>query len=220
VSAEVIPANIGHAVLVRLAADVDASAAWLSELDGASGDGDHGVNMRTGMRLADERVEPGSSVSDALRKVGDTLLEDIGGAMGPLYGVFFLALADASAGREWIDAECALTMLSDGAAAVIDLGGAEVGDKTLIDVLVPTVGAFREALASGEGLAAALGTAADAAGRRRDATKYMVARIGRAARAGERSRGHIDAGAASCALILGAICSVFAENVQSEAIAS
>ena len=81
--------------------------------------------MRTGMGLADERVEPGTSVSDALRKVGDTLLEDIGGAMGPLYGVFFLALADAGAGREWIDGECALTMLSDGADAVIDLGGAE-----------------------------------------------------------------------------------------------
>ena len=152
--------------------------------------------------------------------LAETLLEDIGGSMGPLYGVFFIALADASAGREWIDSECALTMLADGAAAVIDLGGAEAGDKTLIDVLVPTVAAFRAALSSGERLAVALGTAVDTAVRCRDATAQMVARIGRAARAGERSRGHIDAGAASCALILGAICSVFAENVQSEAIAS
>ena len=87
-------------------------------------------------------------------------------------------------------------------------------------MLVPTVAAFRAALSSGERLAVALGTAVDTAVRCRDATEQMVARIGRAARAGERSRGHIDAGAASCALILGAICSVFAENVQSEAIAS
>jgi len=220
VSGELIPTAIGGTVVIRLAADVGESAAWLSQLDGASGDGDHGVNMRTGMELAAERVESGASISDALRKVGDTLLEDVGGAMGPLYGVFFLALADASAGREWLDAECVRAMLAGGAEAVIELGGASVGDKTLVDVLVPTVEAFEGALAANERFVVALGTAADTAEQRRDATKEMVARVGRAARAGERSRGHIDAGAASCALILVAICSVFAENIQSEAIAS
>jgi dihydroxyacetone kinase-like protein len=220
VSAEVIPAGIGRDVVVRLAVDIGEGAAWLSELDGASGDGDHGVNMRTGIELAAERVEPGASISDALRKVGDTLLEDIGGAMGPLYGVFFLALAEASAGREWIDAEGVSAMLAAGADAVIELGGAEVGDKTLIDVLVPAAEALDAARVAGESLGAALESTAIAAERSRDATKEMVARIGRAARAGERSRGHIDAGAASCALIIKAICAVFAENIQSRANAS
>lgn len=220
-SAELIPASVGGDIVARLAVDVGGAAAWLSELDGASGgDGDHGVNMRTGMELAAGRVAAGTAVSEAMRQVGETLLDDIGGAMGPLYGVFFIALADAGAGREWIDATCARAMLADGADAVIELGGAEVGDKTLVDVLVPAVAAFDEALAADESFAVALGAAAEAAKRSRDATEDMVARIGRAARAGERSRGHIDAGAASCALILVAICSVFAENIQSRANAS
>jgi dihydroxyacetone kinase-like protein len=216
-SPEAIPSGIGNAVVARLAAEIGESAAWLSELDGASGDGDHGVNMRTGMELAAGRVKAGASVSDATRQVGTTLLEDIGGAMGPLYGVFFLALADASADREWIDADCVRLMLGDGAEAVIELGGAEVGDKTLVDVLVPTVDGYDAARAAGEDLAAALRSTARVAAESRDATKEMVARVGRAARAGERSRGQIDAGAASCALIVGAICSVFADNVKPEA---
>lgn len=215
-SPEAIPSGIGHAMVARLAAEIGESAAWLSELDGASGDGDHGVNMRTGMELAAGRVKAGASVSDAMRQVGDTLLEDIGGAMGPLYGVFFVALADASADREWIDADCVRLMLGGGTDAVIELGGAEVGDKTLVDVLVPTVNGYDAARAAGEGLAAALRSTAQVAAESRDATKQMVARVGRAARAGERSRGQIDAGAASCALIVGAICSVFADNVKPE----
>ncbi len=219
-SVEVVPSGIGDLVVARLAADIGGAAAWLSELDGASGDGDHGVNMRTGMDLALTRVPAGASVADAMRTVGETLLEDIGGAMGPLYGVFFIALADASAGREHLDADCIRQMLADGCEQVIELGGAEVGDKTLVDVLVPTVAGLDAALAGGDDLATALRRAAQVAADSRDATEAMVARVGRAARAGERSRGQIDAGAASCALILGAICTVFADNVQSRAIAS
>lgn len=219
-SAEVVPTSIGYEVVARLAADLAAAAAWLSELDGTSGDGDHGVNMRTGMELALSRVEPDASVSAAMRVVGNTLLEDVGGAMGPLYGVFFLALADASDERQAIDAECVRAMLSDGAGSVVELGGAQLGDKTLVDVLVPAADTFEAALSAGDGLGSALEVARQTAERSRDATETMVARIGRAARAGERSRGHIDAGAASCALILGAICLVFAENIQSGAVAS
>jgi dihydroxyacetone kinase len=168
------------------------------------------------MELAAGRVESGASVSEAMRQIGNTLIEDIGGAMGPLYGVFFLALADASEDREWLDASCVGTMLRDGTDAVIELGGAEVGDKTLIDVLVPAVKGFEADSAGGKGLAAALRSTAQIAAESRDATKDMIARVGRAARAGERSRGQIDAGAASCALIVGAICNVLAENVQPE----
>jgi dihydroxyacetone kinase-like protein len=220
VSAEVIPASIGRAVTERFAKDIGELAGWLSELDGTVGDGDHGVNMRTGIELALTRVEADASVSDALRRVGETLLEDIGGAMGPLYGVFFLALADACTDRAWIDVECLRAMLADGAAAVIALGGAQVGDKTLVDVLVPTLAEVDAAVAAGSDLRTVLRAADVAAQQSRDATKEMVAKLGRAARAGERSRGQIDAGAASCALIVAGICSVFAENVQTHAMAS
>ena len=150
---------------------------------------------------------------DAARSA-TTLLEDIGGAMGPLYGVFFIALADAAKDREWLDASCVRQMFAGGCDEVIALGGAEVGDKTLVDVLVPTVAGLDAAIAAGKDLSTALLDAARIAAESRDATEGMVAKLGRAARAGERSRGQIDAGAASCALIVGAICTVFADNVQ------
>jgi dihydroxyacetone kinase-like protein len=220
VSVEVIPSSIGRALSERLANDISSSAARLSELDGAIGDGDHGVNMRTGAELALTRVDSGATVSEALRTIGETLLDDIGGAMGPLYGVFFTALADPCEGREWIDLECFRAMIADGTAAVVDLGGAQVGDKTLVDVLVPTLAAIDAADASGAGLSVALSLADQTARQSRDATKDMVAKIGRAARAGERSRGQIDAGAASCTVILGAIISVFSAHIQSEAVTS
>lgn len=204
------PLGLGRKVVVRLAADIGAAASWLSELDGATGDGDHGINMRTGMDLALTRVEADASLSDGLQTVSETLLNEVGGAMGPLYGVFFAAMAEACSGHAEIDADCVLAMLTAGTDAVVNLGGAVVGDKTLVDVLVPTTSAFGEAVRSGRGLGQALAVAAETAARSRDSTSEMQAKVGRAARAGERSRGQIDAGAASCALIISCICSVLA----------
>ncbi len=176
----------------------------LSEIDGATGDGDHGVNMAKGFRLAGAKLEKldGFDLAQGLNVLGDTLLGDIGGSMGPLYGTFFTDMAEALEGAGALDRDRCGAMLRAGLDAVRGLGEAKPGDKTLVDVLQPAVAAFDEAVARGEGFAACLGAAKAAAAAGLEATRSMVAKLGRAARLGERSRGFLDAGAASCDLIL------------------
>lgn len=215
-TAPTVATTCGPRLIARLAIDIADSAEWLSELDGAIGDGDHGVNMRRGMELAVGQLDSVTSLSDSLRLVGNTLLDDIGGAMGPLYGVFFLALSDAAEGHAEIDAQQFAQMLDDGTTAVVDLGGARLGDKTLVDVLIPASTAFDHAVQSGESFDNALVAMCRASAESRDATKILVARLGRSSRLAERSRGHIDAGAASCAVVLRSIATTFLECLVTE----
>ncbi|MGD0019085.1 MAG: dihydroxyacetone kinase subunit DhaL [Candidatus Limnocylindrales bacterium] len=194
-------------------------AAELSAIDGAIGDGDHGVNMSKGFGLAAERLGSRQvSVSEALGTIGHTLLADVGGAMGPLYGTFFLEMAAASADAERIDATTLERMLDAGVEAVLDLGGARVGDKTLIDVMVPARDAFHDALAAGGSFEFALDAMSQAADKGKESTRDLVARVGRASRLGERSRGVLDAGATSCALILAALAGALRTLLSGEAI--
>lgn len=187
----------------ELAAAINANRAWLSEIDGAIGDGDHGINMSKGFSQAATALgSADGGLAAAFATLGDTLLSGIGGSMGPLYGTFFLDMAAALDGAEVLDAALFSRMARAGLAGIIDLGGANVGDKTLLDALVPATDAFDAAMAGGAGFAAALDAMSAAAERGRDATVDMVAKIGRSARLGERSRGVLDAGAASCCLIL------------------
>lgn len=188
-------------VVLEMAGAINAHRAWLSEIDGAIGDGDHGINMSKGFTQAAATLgEAPGGLAHALRTLGETLLEGIGGSMGPLYGTFFLDMAAALDGQTRLDAAGCGRMLHAGMAGVMDLGGAKSGDKTMLDALVPAVAAYDAALP--EGFPAALTALAAAAEQGRDATRDMVARIGRAARLGERSRGVLDAGAASCCLLL------------------
>jgi dihydroxyacetone kinase-like protein len=127
----------------------------------------------------------------------------IGGSMGPLYGKFFKSLSSSLAANEKIDAQGFGNALSASREAIGSISQAKVGDKTLVDVLYPAVDAYHEALGQGADFSAALAEMKQAAITGRDSTKDLVAQIGRSSRLGERSRGVIDAGAASCALILG-----------------
>lgn len=195
-------ANAGGLV-VGLAAAINANRAWLSEIDGAIGDGDHGINMSKGFSQAAAAIGDGAGgLPAALHTLGDTLLSGIGGSMGPLYGTFFLDMAAAAQGAELLDAALLSRMLHAGLAGLQDLGGAQVGDKTLLDTLVPALEAFDAERHLDVGFAEALDAMSAAAERGRDSTRDLVARIGRAARLGERSRGVLDAGAASCCLLL------------------
>ncbi len=190
-------------VVLDLVAAINANRAWLSEIDGAIGDGDHGINMSKGFSRAGEAIGDGSgSLAQAMATLGETLLEGIGGSMGPLYGTFFIDMAGAIAGAETLDAPLFSKMLHAGLAGVQDLGSAKRGDKTLLDTLIPAAEAFDTAQAQGQNFALCLEAMAAAAEQGRDSTKDMVAKIGRSARLGERSRGVLDAGAASCCLIL------------------
>jgi dihydroxyacetone kinase-like protein len=198
-----LPVDAGSRVIAALAAAIRENAAELSTIDGAIGDGDHGVNMSKGFGLAAVRVGTGPvSLSEALRTLGDVLLSEIGGAMGPLYGTFFLAMGAAADGLESMDAAAFLKMLDEGLDGVIEIGGAAPGDKTLVDVLVPARAALADAIADGHDYGSCLQAMASAGEAGRDSTRELAARVGRASRLGDRSRGHVDAGATSCALIL------------------
>lgn len=189
------------AILQDLAAVIVANKAWLSEIDGKIGDGDHGSNMAKGFGRAADRVAGQTlSLDAALLVLSDVLMSEIGGSMGPLYGLMFEDMAGAIKGQDRIDADAFSAMLNAGLQGVQGVGSAKVGDKTLIDTLVPAVAAF-DAAKDG-GFAAALDAMIGAAEAGRDSTIDLVAKVGRSARLGERSRGVLDAGATSCCLIL------------------
>lgn len=192
----------GDIVLV-MARAIIANRAYLSEIDGKIGDGDHGVNMAKGFGMAAERITPGeASLADALDTLGTVLMTEIGGSMGPLYGVMFTEWSEAIKGVDAIDADAFGKMLAAGLEGVQSIGSAKVGDKTLLDTLVPALAAFNSANEQGNSFSQALAEMVAAAERGRDSTLDMVARIGRSSRLGERSRGVLDAGATSCAIIL------------------
>ncbi|GAB0116698.1 dihydroxyacetone kinase subunit DhaL [Acidisoma sp. 7E03] len=179
----------------------------LSEIDGQTGDGDHGVNMGKGFRLAGEKLRAKGefSFAEGLNILGDTLLSDIGGSMGPLYGTFFTDMAEVIETRAEIDAAAFSQMMTAGLAAVQGLGEAKPGDKTLVDVLVPAQTAFEKAQSEGRSFADSLAALSTASAAGLEATRDMIAKVGRASRLGERSRGTLDAGACSCDMILQAI---------------
>lgn len=204
-------------IVRQLAAVIVENRAYLSEIDGAIGDGDHGVNMSKGFALAAETIGDGTiALSPALQTLGATLLEKIGGSMGPLYGSFFLDMAETIDGKDFLDAAGFEAMLAAGIATIADLGGARPGDKTLMDTLVPALAAFRQAREKGATFGACLAALVAAAEQGKESTRDLVARIGRASRLGERSRGVLDAGAASSFLILRTMAEGLTVRLQAE----
>jgi dihydroxyacetone kinase-like protein len=177
--------------------------AYLTELDSAIGDADHGANLIRGMDAVMAAVAfPPEATGDLLKKVGMTLVTSVGGASGPLYGTFFLRMATASGDATSLDGPVLLAGLEAGLEGIVARGKAEAGDKTMYDALAPALAAFSSSLDGGASLADAARAAADAAAAGRDATEPMLALKGRASYLGERSIGHIDPGAASSALLL------------------
>jgi dihydroxyacetone kinase-like protein len=192
----------------EIAETVSAERDYLTQLDAAIGDGDHGINMDRGFSAVqkalaeqDTDVPPGRLLIVA----GKTLVSSVGGASGPLWGSAFRragrTLGDAS---EWDGAQllAALEAARDG---VVELGAAGPGDKTMVDALTPAVDAMRVELDGGASLTDAVAAAARAAEDGARATVPLQARKGRASYLGERSVGHQDPGATSVALVLQAL---------------
>lgn len=177
---------------------------YLTQLDSAIGDADHGINMDRGFRAVVDKIEPlePGDVGALFKTVGMTLVSTVGGAGGPLYGTLFLQLGVKSAGKPTVEPEDWAEMLSAAVDGVIARGKAELEDKTMIDALAPGRDAFRAALDQGASLGDALRRSADAAEEGMRATIPLVARKGRASYLGERSAGHQDPGATSSALLL------------------
>ena len=177
---------------------------YLTQLDSAIGDADHGINMDRGMKAVLAKLEglEGEDIGGLLKSVGMTLVSTVGGAGGPLYGTLFLQMGTATAGKSELEpADWAAAL--DGAVNGVQMRGkAEVGDKTMIDALIPARDSFRAALAEGASFTEALGRSAEAAEEGMRATIPLVARKGRASYLGERSAGHQDPGATSSYLLL------------------
>jgi dihydroxyacetone kinase-like protein len=211
-------ASEGRTILDALIEGIHANAARLSQIDGATGDGDHGINMDKGFLRTRELLGDGPvDLATGLSTLGRVLVTEIGGAMGPLYGSFYLDMSTAIGGAATIDGEVYQRMLAAGVAAIQDLGDARPGDKTLLDALLPAEAAFRETLGRGGSFAAALADMAEAAERGAEATRDLVARVGRASRLGERSRGFLDAGAMSCAIQLRAMADAMTAHLPEDA---
>lgn len=193
------------AIVLALIDIINENRAYLSEIDGAIGDGDHGINMSKGFSQCRETLlaEPElPGLAEAFDTLAMTLLEGIGGSMGPLYGSFFMGLSEALAGHAQLDAALFGKALAQGVEGVESVGNAKVGDKTLMDTLIPARDAYQAAIAGGADFAAAIAAMLAAAETGWRSTKDLQARIGRAARLGERSIGVLDAGATSCFLLL------------------
>lgn len=186
---------------------VSTNRAYLTELDSAIGDADHGANMARGMEavLASLDAAPAATIDALFTGVGMTLVSSVGGASGPLYGTFFLRLGSAVGAVTTLDSAALASGLRAGLGGVQTRGKAESGDKTMLDALAPAVDALDAAIAAGESLSAATDAAAQAAARGRDATIPLVARKGRASYLGERSAGHLDPGATSTAYLFAAL---------------
>ena len=207
----------GQPVVQALIDVIKANRDHLSDIDGLIGDGDHGVNMAKGFSLAEARLAGNTvSMAEAMDTLGFILMSEIGGSMGPLYGNLFIDMAATAKDVERIDAETFSAMLKAAIGAIQELGEAKVGDKTLMDTLVPAEAAFAAAVAAGKSFDDAIDAMSEAAEKGKESTRDLVARIGRSSRLGERSRGVLDAGAVSCYLLLSTMGAAVKERLTDD----
>lgn len=196
----------GKSVLLKMVKGIQDNKAYLGEVDGLIGDGDHGMNMNKGFSLFESRFKDKDfGFTEGLDELGTILFSEIGGSMGPIYGTILTDTASAGEDLEEISLEDLGNMLAAGLAGLQEIVEAKVGDKTLVDTLSPAVDSLKKSSAEGKDFKTALLDMKNAARAGRDSTKDMVARFGRSSRLGERSRGVLDAGATSCCIILEAM---------------
>jgi dihydroxyacetone kinase-like protein len=186
---------------------------YLTQLDAAIGDADHGANMDRGFRAVMGKMPELSDkdIGTIFKTVGMTLLSTVGGAGGPLYGTFFLQAGMKTAGKMELSLEDWASALEAALNGVVMRGKAELGDKTMVDALTPAVNALSQAIEEHKSISEALRLSSEAARRGMEETIPLVARKGRASYLGERSAGHQDPGATSSYLLLKAAADTWAE---------
>lgn len=192
-----------RAMIQSIADTVIGHAAELTDLDRAIGDADHGVNLERGFRAVLDKIDAISALplDRALSETGRTLIMSVGGASGPLYGKLFATLGQHLQNIDPLTKDSVVAACEQAMRVVKALGRSDVGDKTMLDVLVPTLDWVRAANG-----ASTIHGAAERAHEAAIATIPMIARRGRASFLGERSRGHMDPGARSSELMVAAVC--------------
>lgn len=177
---------------------------YLTQLDAAIGDADHGINMKRGFDRVMEKLPTvaDQDIGSILKTTGMTLISSVGGASGPLYGTFFMRGGMAAAAKEELTGEDLAGLLQAGVDGIIQRGRAQPGDKTMVDAWLPALEAMKDSLDKDDDTILALEAAVEAAEQGMQDTIPLQAKKGRASYLGERSIGHQDPGATSSYLLL------------------
>lgn len=200
-------------LLKAIKATLDNHADEVAELDQAIGDGDHLINLQRGLEALLKQADALDlmDLSAAFSKIGMTLMSTMGGASGSLFGSMFVSMGKAAKDKP-IDFENMTTIFSAGVESVKARGKADLGEKTMLDTLIPAMNSLNDSLSRGASVDDALADMQQAAEDGMLYTKEMLATKGRASFLGERARGHIDAGARTSQLMLSAIANVVLEK--------
>ena len=200
-------ATIGYDELVAMlrgaAEQIQTNKDTLSKLDSVGGDGDHGTTMARAMGNLEKAIAVAKKrdLKTLLSDIGWAIMGVDGGATGPLFGTLFIGMSDSAPGKGALDTAALATMFESGLAALQKQSKAKVGDKTMMDALIPAVAALRAAAAASKDAPAALADAATAAQQGAESTRNFAAKFGRAKNLGDRTIGHPDPGAVSTALL-------------------
>ena len=180
---------------------------FLTQLDAAIGDADHGANMHRGFQAVLKKFPEmqDKDLGTIFKTVAMTLISTVGGASGALYGTFFLQASTVATGKTEVSPLEFVGILEKGLAGIVLRGKAAIGDKTMVDALQPAIKALRQELENGSNLPEAMAKALEAAQNGAKSTIPLVAKKGRASYLGERSADHQDPGATSTALLFQAL---------------
>jgi dihydroxyacetone kinase len=210
--ASIAAAAVAKRAVAALHATVEEHKEELGRLDAVAGDGDHGIGMQRGSAAAVDAAvaaaSRGAGAGTVLLKAGDAWADRAGGTSGALWGVILRSIGEELGDESAPDAASVAAGVTSGARAVVDVGKAELGDKTMVDVLLPFADALTAGVQSGKGLRAAWRDAAEQAKVAAAATADLLPKRGRARPHAEKSLGTPDAGAHSLALITLAIAGV------------
>ena len=191
-------------ILQATAKRIEAEKAFLTELDNEIGDGDHGINLARGFAAVEKKLPElaDKDIGAILKGVGMALVSSVGGASGPLYGTAYMKAGAAMKGKTELTPDDLAAAFDAAIGGVQMRGKAHEGEKTMLDAQIPASKAYKDALAAGKDVKAALGEAVEAARKGVEYTKTILATKGRASYLGERSIGHQDPGATSSLMIL------------------
>lgn len=187
-------------LLAAALAAVEKNLDQLNALDGATGDGDHGTAILAAMKAANAAAQNDAPLAEMLHNVGWGIMSEASGSTSSLTGSFYMGMAEAATGEE-LDTDQTISMFEAGLKNVQMSSKAKVGDKTLMDAMIPAIEAMGKFKGTGASLKDVFAAAAQAARAGAESTKDLVAKHGRAKNLGERTIGHYDAGATSTAII-------------------
>lgn len=196
--------------VIQISEEIKKNKQYLTDLDAAIGDGDHGINMARGFEAVESKIEEVKSkdIGSILKTTGMTLVSFVGGASGPLYGTAFMKAGQVVSEKYEIDAQDIINMMAAAVDGIKQRGKAEVGEKTMLDVIIPSMEAYKKAIYEGKNIKQAFELAYEEAQVALEKTKLLVAKKGRASYLGERSLGFQDPGATSALIIFGVLKSI------------